>query len=63
MLAQGEVIKLRSDCVREAPEGAAGETLRRRDAHDFAMLVGYALTLRRDAMQGDGASAVRGPGA
>ena len=52
VLAQGEVIKLRSDCVREAPEGAAGETLRRRDAHDFAMLVGYALTLRRDAMQG-----------
>ncbi len=51
VLAQGEVIKLRSDCVREAPAGAAGETLRRRDAHDLAMLVGYALTQRRDAGQ------------
>ena len=49
VLAQGEVIKLRSDCVREAPEGAQGETLRRRDTHDFAMLVGYAATQRRDA--------------
>lgn len=52
VLGQGEVIKLRSDCVREAPAGALGETLRRRDTHDFAMLVGYALTQRRDAMQG-----------
>lgn len=49
VLAQGETVKLRSDCVRERPEGAAGETLERRDAHDFAMLIGYALTQRRDA--------------
>ena len=49
VLAQGEAVKLRSDCVREKPEGAQGETLERRDAHDLAMLVGYALTQRRDA--------------
>ena len=48
VLAKGEEVKLRGDCVREAPEGSAGETLKRRDAHDLAMLVGYALTQRRD---------------
>ncbi len=52
VLARGETVKLRSDCVREAPEGAEGEALRRRDAHDLAMLVGYALTGRRDGGQG-----------
>ncbi len=51
VLAKGEEVKLRGDCVREAPEGAEGETLRRRDAHDLAMLVGYALTQRRDVGQ------------
>ena len=52
VLARGETVKLRSDCVREAPEGAEGEALRRKDAHDLAVLVGYALTQRRDAAQG-----------
>lgn len=51
VLAKGEAVKLRGDCVREAPEGAAGATLQRRDAHDLAMLVGYALTQRRDVGQ------------
>ena len=51
VLAIGEAVKLRGDCVREAPEGSEGETLRRRDAHDLAMLVGYALTQRRDLGQ------------
>ena len=48
VLACGDEVKLRSDCVREAPEGAEGETMRRRDAHDAAMLIGQALTQRRD---------------
>ncbi len=51
VLAKGEDVKLRGDCVREAPEGVEGETLRRRDAHDLAMLVGYSLTQRRDVGQ------------
>ncbi len=51
VLAKGEEVKLRGDCVREAPDGAEGETLKRRDAHDLAMLVGYALTQRRDVGQ------------
>ncbi len=51
VLAKGEEVKLRGDCVREAPEGTEGETLRRRDTHDLAMLVGYALTQRRDVGQ------------
>ena len=51
VLAKGEEVKLRGDCVREAPEGLEGETLKRRDAHDLAMLVGYALTQRRDLGQ------------
>ncbi len=51
VLAKGEEVKLRGDCVREAPEGPEGETLKRRDAHDLAMLVGYALTQRRDLGQ------------
>lgn len=51
ILAKGEEVKLRGDCVREAPEGSEGDTLRRRDAHDLAMLVGYSLTQRRDVGQ------------
>ena len=51
VLAKGEEVKLRGDCVREAPDGMEGETLRRRDAHDLAMLVGYSLTQRRDIGQ------------
>lgn len=51
VLAKGEEVKLRGDCVREAPEGVEGETLKRRDTHDLAMLVGYALTQRRDVGQ------------
>ena len=48
VLAKGDAVMLRGDCVREAPEGAEGDTLRRRDTHDLAMLVGYSLTQRRD---------------
>ena len=51
VFAVGETVKLRGDCVRETPEGAEGETLLRRDAHDLAMLVGYSLTQRRDSGQ------------
>jgi hypothetical protein len=37
--AVGETVKMRSDCIRETPEGEAGEAARRRDIHDFAVLL------------------------
>lgn len=37
--AVGECVKLRSDCIRETPEGFAGAEARRRDAHDLALLL------------------------
>jgi hypothetical protein len=53
VLAVGETVKLRSDCVRECiadiefntPEGCA--ELRRRDVHNFGMLLLECLTLER----------------
>ena len=47
VLAVGEVVKLRSDCIREAPEGADGNALRARDVKDLASLLLYALTQQR----------------
>jgi eukaryotic-like serine/threonine-protein kinase len=44
VLAVGEVVKLRSDCIREAPEGEEGRALKRRDVHDFAVVVLQAMT-------------------
>ncbi len=40
----GNVVKLRSDCIREAPEGDAGLAAKRRDVRDLAMLLLKALT-------------------
>ena len=37
--AVGEKVKLRSDCIRETPEGEAGVEARRRDVHDAAVLL------------------------
>jgi hypothetical protein len=53
VLAVGETVKLRSDCIRECiadtefntPEGCA--ELRRRDIHDFGMLLLQCLTLEK----------------
>jgi serine/threonine protein kinase len=53
VLAVGETVKLRSDCVRECiadfefntPEGCA--ELRRRDVHDFGLLLLQCLTLEK----------------
>ena len=54
VLAVGETVKLRSDCVRECvadvefntPEGCAD--LRRRDLHDFGLLLLQCLTLEKE---------------
>lgn len=44
VLAVGETIKLRSDCIREAPEGEEGLRLKQRDVHDLAFVLLEALT-------------------
>ena len=47
VLAAGEVIKLRSDCIREAPEGAEASEFRARDVRDLATVLLQALTQQR----------------
>jgi hypothetical protein len=47
VLAVGEVIKLRSDCIREALEGEEGVALKRKDVRDYATLLLQALTQQR----------------
>jgi len=47
VLAVGESIKLRSDCIRETPEGREGSELKRKDAHDFAVVLLQALTQKK----------------
>ena len=34
--SSGDLVKLRSDCIRETPEGPAGVEARRKDVHDLA---------------------------
>ena len=47
VMAVGEEIKLRSDCIREAPEGEEGREAKRRDVHDFSVVLLRALTQQR----------------
>jgi hypothetical protein len=47
VLAVGEIIKLRSDCIREAPEGTEANESKARDVHDFAVVLLQALTQQR----------------
>jgi eukaryotic-like serine/threonine-protein kinase len=48
ILAVGETVKLRSDCIREAAESADGDALRLRDIRDLALVLLQALTLDRN---------------
>jgi eukaryotic-like serine/threonine-protein kinase len=56
VLAVGEVIKLRSDCIRETLEGEEGVALKRKDVRDYATVLLQALTQQR--MLGDGSRAL-----
>ncbi|GGH00768.1 hypothetical protein [Silvibacterium dinghuense] len=47
ILAVGETVKLRSDCIREAPEGAEGQALKRRDLENLCTVLLQALTGQR----------------
>ena len=44
VFAVGEVVKLRGDCIRETPEGEGGLDAKRRDVHDFSMVLLGAMT-------------------
>jgi eukaryotic-like serine/threonine-protein kinase len=45
--AVGEIVKLRSDCIRECPEGREGQELKKRDLHDLAVVLLQSLTQQR----------------
>jgi hypothetical protein len=47
VMAVGDAIKLRSDCVREAPEGEEGREIKRRDVRDLSAVLLRALTQQR----------------
>ena len=59
VLAVGEVIKLRSDCIRETLEGEEGVALKRKDVRDYATVLLQALTQQRKLA--DGARALPAP--
>ena len=44
IFAVNEAVKLRSDCIREAPEGEEGRVAKQRDVHDLATVILQALT-------------------
>ena len=44
IFALSEVVKLRSDCIREAPEGEEGRVAKQGDVHDLAVVLLRALT-------------------
>ena len=52
VLAVGEVIKLRSDCIRETLEGEEGVALKRKDVRDYATVLLQALTQQRTLQDG-----------
>ena len=47
VFAVGEIVKLRSDCIRETPEGEEGRELKRRDVRDLAVVLLQALTQKQ----------------
>lgn len=51
VFAVGEQVKLRTDCIREAPEGEEGRAAKQRDVRDLARVLLQALT-QRDVLEG-----------
>jgi len=60
LFAVGTVVKLRGDCIREAPEGDEGRSAKQRDVHDLATVLLQALT-QRDSLKGVLDSALPSP--
>jgi len=61
VLAVGEVIKLRSDCIRETLEGEQGLALKRKDVRDYATVLLQALTQQRTLESASRALPLPGP--
>ncbi|HEX4029823.1 MAG TPA: SPOR domain-containing protein [Terracidiphilus sp.] len=47
IFAVGDAVKLRGDCIREAPEGEEGRAAKQRDVRDLATVLLQALTQRK----------------
>ncbi|WP_158793320.1 hypothetical protein [Granulicella sp. L60] len=60
IFALSSVVKLRSDCIREAPEGEEGRIAKQRDVHDLATVLVQALT-QRESIEGIPDSAMPPP--
>jgi hypothetical protein len=60
IFAIGSVVKLRGDCIREAPEGEEGHALKQRDVHDLATVLLQGLT-QKDSIEGVPDSALPAP--
>ena len=60
IFALNDVVKLRSDCIREAPEGDEGRAAKQRDVHDLAQVLLRALT-QRQSVEGVPDSAMPAP--
>ena len=60
IFAIGSVVKLRGDCIREAPEGEEGRALKQRDVHDLATVLLQGLT-QKDSIAGVPESALPAP--
>ena len=60
MATAGDVVKLRSDCVREAPEGDEGIALKKQDVHDLAVVLLQSLT-RKKSLSDLGATKLPAP--
>jgi hypothetical protein len=60
IFALNSVVKLRGDCIREAPEGEEGRIAKQRDVHDLATVLLQALT-QRESLNGVPDSALPAP--
>ncbi len=61
VLAVGEEIKLRSDCIRETPEGDEGSELKRWDVYDLSVVVLQALTQHKTLEEAEGELPLEAP--
>lgn len=61
VFAVGDDVKLRSDCIRETPEGAAGIEARRRDVYDLAAMLKQVLLGTPRGSSGAGQAALPPP--
>jgi eukaryotic-like serine/threonine-protein kinase len=60
IFAVSGVVRLRGDCIREAPEGEEGRALKQRDVHNLATVLLQGLT-QRDSIAGISDSALPAP--